>query len=373
MAGAQTSYAEQLAAYAGLRYGMNHRGTTGVNDAGTAKQVHDVVVTAASAQTYTITITDADGVVHTIEYTAVGGDTITIIRNRLIDAARALLALEGEVTANPVGTDTIRFTAYKAGRGFTLAESEADLTNTAITANGTLESIRFGRGVIRRAGGGAQSIAVPTALTDRTAFRGVLEREHHTVDPQNPSTPAATPGSNNTVIEEGGIWVPILGSVAQGQRAYCVVSPAADRGKFRSDPGGTAQVSRIAVATATNNGVYRVLINGVMVQVTADPSATVPEVVALFVAEINRLRDQLMIPVSAVDANPNVDITALEPGLAFMLQEFTDPGTDISVSTVTPNVAGVAFPIDAEFESAGNASGLAKLMMKRPQPGANVF
>jgi hypothetical protein len=368
--GAQTSYTEQLAAYAGLRYGMDHNATTGVNDAGMDKQVHEVTVDAFTADaTVSFVFTDSDGVDHLIEFVnpAAGDETDT--RDGLIDALRAIQELEGAVTANPSGTAVIVLTAIEPGVGFTVGSLHADLSDAVVTANGTLESILFGRGVIRRSAGGDQSVTVPTALTDRAAFRGALEREHHIVDPLDPTSPAATPGSNLSIIERGGIWVPVTGAVSKGDRAYCVFTPAANRGKFRADPGGTAQVMRIAISGNTA-GTMRFALNGRIFELII-VAQTVDQIVTELTAAANALDE----PVTAVADLPNdrIDFTADNAGDAFSLVEISDAAGEAAISTVTANVAGVAFPVDAEFESTTTGAGLAKLKINRPQPGARAY
>lgn len=374
----QTSYAEQLSAYAGLRYGMDHKARSGVNDLGSSKQVHTMTVTGVSASTaYTFTVLDSvTGQTFTVTITsAASGETVTTIRDALIAAGRALKQLEGVVSFNPSGTDTIRITAIKAGVGFTAAETDANITNAVVTANATPESLFWGRGVIKRAAGGDKAVTVPGALADRAAFIGVLEREHQTVDPSNASRPSASPGNNLSIVLEGGIWVEVDATVAVGQRAYCRFvaggSGAGLVGQFRGDPGGTAQVMRITVGGATNAGVYRAIVNGRVAEYIGDGTATVTEVTDGLAAAINALDE----PVTAVStgAGGQVNVTARDPGRAFTLSELSDPGTDIAVTTVTANVAGFAFAVDAEFESSTTGAGLAKLRINRPQPGARAY
>lgn len=376
---AQTSYVDQLSAYAGMRYGIvGHKAVSSVNDAGSAKQVHTITVSSAIASTtYTFTILDSvTGLTQTIAYTsAASGETVTTIRDALIAVARALKALEGVVSVNPSGTDTIRITAIKAGVGFTAAESDANLTNAVVTANATPESLFWGRGVIKRSAGGDRSITAPAALADRSSFIGVLEREMQTVDPSNASRPQASPGNNLAVIIEGGVWVEVDAAVAVRQRAFCRFSVGGSGaglvGQFRGDPGGTAQVSRITVGAATNSSSYRVAVNGRIAQYDSDGSATVTEVSDGLAAAINALDE----PVTAVStgAGGQVNVTARDAGRAFTMLEVTDPGTDIAITTVTANVGPFAFSVDGEFESSTTGAGLAKLRLNRPLPGTRSY
>lgn len=375
---AQTSYSEQLAAYAGLRYGMStHRANSAVNDAGSTKQIHDVVVTSAANSTvYTFTITEVlTGVVTTIVITTpASGNTVTTVRDSLIAYLRTLQSLEGVVTANPVSTDTIRVTAQRAGYGFTLAESDGNLTNSAIQANVAPEYLFFGRGVVKRSAGGDRSVTAPSAAADRALFRGVLEREHQIVDPINPSRPQASPGQNLTIIKAGGVWVEVDEAITEGARAYCRFATGGTGsgaiGTFKDNPGGTAHVMRITVSgTITNSGTYRVIVNGRVIEVTADGSATIDEMVTLLT---NAITAQGLSVTAVGDlANDWVTLTANNPGEPITFTELTDLATNFAVTEVTANVAGVAFSINGVFESSTTGAGLAKLMLNEPQPGAN--
>lgn len=205
----QTVYRDQLKGFAGQRVGMGHSAKTGKNDTGAVRQVHSITVSAAvDSTTYTFTVDVGGGPVAVSIVSGVGA-TLASIRDQLLAAARANSAFEDAVSFNPSGAASIRITSTKLGVPFTAAESDANLTNAVVTANVAQQAIPFGRGVVWRPGGQADSIALPSA--GGQVFQGVLERIHSVVDPSNADNdPAALSGLQaGTVIHKGQVIVEI--------------------------------------------------------------------------------------------------------------------------------------------------------------------
>ncbi len=206
-----------------------------------------------------------------VTYTGLAGDLTTVqIRDGLLAAARAEQSFENRVAFNPTGTDTIRATALVQGTGFTLAESDANLTNAAITANVATITIPFGRAVVNRSGAGTteRSAALPTS-TGQT-FAGVAERIHSNVDP-SAASPADDIGAiaafqDMTVIKEGEVIVEVEEAVLESDNVFFRHTAGAGEnlGTFRTDA-DTADADQITnarwVSRTTGAGLAVLAIN----------------------------------------------------------------------------------------------------------------
>lgn len=148
-----------------------------INDNPRAAQVTDVVVdTAANSTKYSFTI---DGV--EISYTSDGSATKTEIANGLADAVNAEPLVNGLVSAESDGTDTVTITARIAGVGYEYSESDANLSSTATTANAEADPVWFGAPVVRDTDDARYGRALKsTAITQRsivTTFGGTAEND----------------------------------------------------------------------------------------------------------------------------------------------------------------------------------------------------
>lgn len=206
----QTVYRDQLKGFAGQRVGMGHKAKTGKNDTGAVRQIDDVVVGALAAQVYSFTVDVGAGpVLISADFTGGAPASQTVVRDALLAAARANSSFEDFVGFNPSGLDTLRITSLKLGVGFTTANPSVNLTINNIQANVATVRIPFGRGVMWRPGGDADSIQLPNAAGQ--VFQGVLERIHSVVGLENADQdPAAlAPFNAGTVVHHGQMIVEI--------------------------------------------------------------------------------------------------------------------------------------------------------------------
>ena len=145
------------------------------------------------------------------------------------------------------------------------------------------------------------------------------------------------------------------------------------------------QVSTITVGAATNDTLYEILVNGIVIQFTSDASATVTEITAGLkaAADAEPFFDAV---VDTVDADPDIVITAKVAGTALTVT-VTDAGTgDLgSPAATTANVAvsldvnfGLAVIEGSDFDlitipesAAGVLIGIAIKNLSIPQPNAD--
>jgi len=238
--GGQTVYQNQLRGYPGQRHGLGHKARSLVNDTGAVRQVDTFEVTAnVDGQAYTITFSAPSGL-PSISVTAPVGSTIVGIRDALLEKARSFAEFEGLIAFNPSGSAKLLLTAIQAGTGWTSAESSANFTRTATTANVATISIPWGRAVVVGASADDQSAKLPTATGQK--FRGVADRLPSTSDPS-----AADAGNQGKVapfmefsaVYEGQILVEVDMAVAVGDPVYFRHTTAGggadDVGTFRKD------------------------------------------------------------------------------------------------------------------------------------------
>ena len=210
----QQSYTNQLKGFSGQLVGTNHDADSFVNDSGAALQQDDLTVdTAADSTVYTF---EVDGV--SVSINSGTGATLTSIRDALIVAYRNTQELETVAAINPSGADTARLTALVKGTGYTLTESDANLSTAAVVANGTTQTPKFGRAMVRRAGGGDQSAALPSAASQE--FLGVNSRIHSDVDPTGAPKDATAPFKTMSLVRGGKILVEVEEAVSAGDPAF---------------------------------------------------------------------------------------------------------------------------------------------------------
>ena len=208
----QTSVRDQAQGYAGQRVGFFHDSRTLQNDKGSARQTHRVTVdTAANGTAYQF---EVDG--KPVKYTSDASATIAEVRDGLIAAGRAIHSLEEVAFFNVETANSLLVTAVKPGSGFTLTETDANLSNTAIQANVTTEAIPFGRAIVRGTAG-ERSGTLPSTGGQR--FEGVAERIHTNVDPTN-AAGEITPFSDMSIGYRGEWLVEVEQDVALTDPVY---------------------------------------------------------------------------------------------------------------------------------------------------------
>lgn len=230
----QTSYAVPALGYPGMLMGSMHKKHSVVNDLGASRQTVDVTIdNVINATTYTFTV---DGVV--VSFTSDASATVAEIRDGLIAAGRALEALNGVVIFQPDGND-VRVIAAVPGTGFTLAETDANLSINTITANTSTEAVPFGRALVKRTGAGTtdQSVRLPSAASQ--IFMGVAAREHGLVDVTN-GTDQVKPFSVISAVHSGDVVVQVEEAIAVGDNAFFRHTAAGTEapGEWRNDADG---------------------------------------------------------------------------------------------------------------------------------------
>ena len=258
----QSAYTNQLKGFSGQREGTGQKAGSYINDTGSVRQVDDLTVdTAADSTAYTF---EVDGVA--VSITSGTGATVTTIRDALVTAYRATQELEGVAAANPTGTDTVRFTALVKGTGYTLTESDANLSTASVTANVATQTIPFGRAVVRGAGSSDQSAALPS--TGSEEFLGVNERIHSDVSPTGAPKDATDSFKVMSVVYNGRMLVEVEEAVSAGDDVYFRHTAGAGGstlGIFRNDA-DTASADQVTGAkfltSTTGAGLAVVSLNG---------------------------------------------------------------------------------------------------------------
>lgn len=114
------------------------------NDDPRAQQIDTITVTGATNdKTYTVTINGVD-----ISFLSDATATIAEVADGLAAAIEAEPLVNGTVGAVSDGVSLVTVTATTGGVGFTIAESDAELTLASVQANATAAAIPFGRAVI---------------------------------------------------------------------------------------------------------------------------------------------------------------------------------------------------------------------------------
>ena len=130
----------------GLPFGDHCSFVSKTNQNPQAKQIEQITVDTASDDTdYSV---DVNGV--TVTHTSkASGATKETIRDGLIDAIEAEPLVSGHVLAEPgQSTDVLTLTAVWPGRGFTLSESDANLSASQTQASAEADPLPFGRAVV---------------------------------------------------------------------------------------------------------------------------------------------------------------------------------------------------------------------------------
>ena len=223
---------------------------------------------AIDATTYTLEI---NGIV--IAFTSGVGATLGSIRDGLITQARSIQELEGVVSFNPTGADSLRVTAVQPGTPFTPTETDVNLSNAAVTANVATVVLPFGHGVVRRTAGAnvtAKSVAIPSATGQD--IMGVTTRIHSNVDPTSADPAnqqgAVSPFQDASIVHEGQVWVEVDEAVAAGDPVFMRHTAGGTGpgvpGSFRQDA-DTARADQLAGAkfesATTGVGLARVSLN----------------------------------------------------------------------------------------------------------------
>ncbi len=185
---------------------------------GTAVTVATIVHTTANYGTGTVYSFTLNGT--TVSYTATRTDTIIIIRDALIAAARAIQLLEGVAYFNSNGNN-VRVTASVPGTAFT-ATAVTNTSVSAVTANGTPLYIPFGVAIVKRTGAGTVDKSATTPTTTGQSFLGVSERIHTVCDPMQsaPNNQNIAPFADITVGYRGTWYVNVEVAVSAEDSAY---------------------------------------------------------------------------------------------------------------------------------------------------------
>jgi len=261
----QQSYTNQTKGFAGQREGTGQKAQSYVNDSGLAAQ--EDTVTAANAAGSTLHQFEVNGIA--VQFTTAASTTNTLTRDGLLAALRAIQELETIVAGNPSGADAIALTALQPGVGYTLTETDANLALASVTANGTTQTIVFGRAVVRRTVGtliGDQSAALPTATGQE--FLGVNERIHSDVNPLGDPKDATDVAKTMTIVYEGRMVVEVDEAVSPGDSVFfrhTLGGDAGEIGTFRTDA-DTARADQVTgkfLTSTTGAGLAVVSLNGV--------------------------------------------------------------------------------------------------------------
>lgn len=171
-------------------------------------------------------------------------------------------------------------------------------------------------------------------------------------DPRYPFN-AQLPG-----VKYGRVWVPVEGAVAAGAQAYARFAANGSntqKGKFRGDRDGTAQVTTIT-PTAVNSTVYNLAINGRAYAITSDGSATATEISAAFIALINADTD---VGVTASGTSTLV-LTANVAGVPFSVSL----GANLAAAATTANALNAGKVTGCKFLTSTSGAGLALMQVK---------
>lgn len=116
---------------------------TAINNDPRAKQKHTITVDSDHTGELKVTIDDQE-----IVYDAPAGDTIADIADGLADAINAEPLVSGTVKATSDGASKVTVEALVGGNGFTISESDANLSLAEDQANATADAVPFGRAVM---------------------------------------------------------------------------------------------------------------------------------------------------------------------------------------------------------------------------------
>lgn len=270
----QANYARMGTSYAGMRHGLGGLfGRSYVNDQGYARQVNTVQISSVVSTAYAFTING-----YSIAYTSGASTSVAIIRDALIDAARAIPELEAIASFNPSGND-IKITARNPGTGFTYADSDSNLATTAVTANASTEVIGFGRAVVKSTNGD-RSCRLPFAPTAQ-------------VDTVTPSAVNSTVYTFEIEEDNGKVW------------------------QYSTTSDGSATATEIVTA-------FKTLINAEDIPVTASGTATL-----ILTADVPGVG----FTYRSVDANLSVAHTTANAGMRLVgVAERIHSGVDVSLA-----------------------------------------
>lgn len=211
--------------------------TAGANVA----QIDTITVdTEANTTAYTFTVNG-----HTVTYTSDASGTFAEIQAGLVAAGQAISYLVGIVTFGGVSPD-ITITSDTAGVPVTVAESDANLSLVATTANTTSSPIPFGRGLMQ-----ALTDAEKIALPNLTGFMlaGVSVQSQQYTD--NDGDAEYRDGVAVSTLTKGRIWVKAEDTITSLDDAVYLRHTANGAvnvpGRFRTDA-DTAKADVIANA-----------------------------------------------------------------------------------------------------------------------------
>lgn len=226
----------------GTRYGSGHiEAENGHNDAQNVARVFDIVVSNVVDSTqYNILVDGA-----TISFTSGVGTTATLIRDGLSAAVTAFAAANPNSGAaflalSTPAADTLRLTeSAPATRQVTVAEGDANLTGTEITAHSNEEPLDAGVGVFR---GPSQGSIRASGLA--AAFLGIVEHRERGVELERETTEFLYESGSQVPVGLRGPYVVRTDAghtMAVGDSVFCRVTVGpngAVLGYFRNDNDG---------------------------------------------------------------------------------------------------------------------------------------
>lgn len=213
-------------AYAGMRVGMDdgHDIETYINNAGSVPGVTDIVITAVNDHVYSYS---AYGI--TVSYTADGSATVAEVRLGLIAAHNAIPLLASMVSAVTSGAN-IRLTELNTANGdMAVAEADADLALSVVTAHSAVQA--WPAGIVVARGPNFQDGRLPTTNADPLV--GCVIHQHANINERTypaPSRVVYPPSSEVPVLKRGKVWCVTEEAVALTDTPFM---------RFASGSGGT--------------------------------------------------------------------------------------------------------------------------------------
>lgn len=359
----QLSYPiDQAVGVAGLLADIGPKRVASLTNATRVKTRWTVLVSSAANEVLTLTLTDKDGNVTTVDYDEGATGTVTTKRDGLIAAVNASAAGKGNsnyVKASVKDSDELYIEALRAGETFTVAESEANLTVTNDVVYLAHPTVPFGVAVTL---GAADNLCkLPASATE--LFWGMALFTHA----DNPNlgafgVPSATPGyagqSMVSVLRQGRAWAKVEQAVSAGDQAYYRITAKGtltQLGAWRKDADGTAQVDTLT-PTAVNSTRYFVELDGKSYFYDSDASATATEIVTGFKTAINA--DAASPAVATGTAT--LILTAAVAGVGFTTR--ADP--NMSIALTTASAATAVAPAGCKYITSAAAGGLAQLKIE---------
>ncbi len=350
----QTSYAQPSTAVAGqLEPGLSE--VLSLQNLST-QAVEVQVGTVTDSANYEITLaytsqagaTYGNAVTETPDYTADGTATKAEILAGLKAAVDALTS--GKFTTQLVDATNgpLLIKAVQPGFVFTCS------VDSKMSVAEQLGEVPFGALVVQETFGKCR---LPQVAADFDLDLAIASSVH-SVESSSSGDPRFAYNSQLPGVKWGRVWVPVEGAVAAGAQAYARFAASGSntqKGKFRADRDGTAQVTTIT-PTAVNSTIYNLAINGRAYAITSDGSATATEIAAAFIALINADAD---VGVTA-SGTATLVLTANVPGVPFVVSL----GANLAAAATTANALKAGKVEGCKYLTSTSGAGLALMQVK---------